>query len=604
MKNKLHKTQLNLFLRFSKHLLPYWKKEVVILSLNGVGVLLGLVNPFLTKLVIDKAFGNRDLKAFIILALIGGAVFILNGLADGLKNYLDRQIKIKVNFDLNRKIFKHLEKLDLTYFQNKSTGEHLYRVSYDIDRVSDFITTTLPQMVATFPKLLLILVIVLRLNWQMAVFSLCLAPILYLPPYYFTRKMREIWQDLIKQSEGIFKRLNEFFSHIQLVKAFGTEATEVRDYLRKQIARIRMSMRNIRLEVVSGFAASAVNKVAIGLITFYGGYQVIKGQMTLGSLTAIMMYIGQLIGLQYSFAGFFQNIALGLVSCQRIEEILEEEPKIVEAKDAKEVTFNKGRIGFKNISFGYRQDGPVLSGINFNIDGASRIALVGASGCGKTTILNLILRLYDPWFGEIIIDGYNIKDLKFASLKRQIVIALQEPFLLNDTVENNIAYGVDKAEERELIKIAKICGVDDFVSNLPNSYQTVIGENACKLSEGQKQKIAIARALIKKPKILILDEAMSSMDSRSEERIIENIRQIPEILTVIFVSHRLSTVMKADKVYFLDKPGQMLVARGQELIKNNRAFYELFAAQAQAQDYPKDEGDLRQKETEVNKVVY
>jgi ABC-type multidrug transport system fused ATPase/permease subunit len=511
--------------------------------------------------------------------LIGGTVFILSGLLSGLQSYLDRQIKIKVNFDLNKKVFKHLEKLDLAYFQNKSTGEHLYRGSYDIDRVADFITTTPPQVVATFPKLLFILIIVLRLNWQMAVFSLVLAPLLYLPPYYFTRKMRKIWEDLIKNSENIFKRLNEVFSHIQLVKTFAKEAAEVRDYLRMRIANIRMSLKNTRLEVISGFAGSAANKVVIGLITFYGGYQVIKGKMTLGSLSAIMMYIGQLIGLQSSFAGFFQNIAFGFVSCQRVEEILEERPKIVDKEDAKDVLFKKGRVVFRKVIFGYKEREPVISGINFDIEGGSRIAFVGPSGCGKTTILNLILRLYDPWSGDVIIDGYNIKDLKLSSLRWQIGMVLQEPFLFNDAIENNIRYGKPDAGEKEIIEVAKICGVDEFVSKLPDRYKTIIGENACKISEGEKQKIAIARALIKKPRILILDEAMSSMDSLSEEKILLKIKQIPEILTVIIVSHRLSAVMKADSTYFLKRPDAMIIDNPHQLLGEDEEFYNLFAAQ-------------------------
>ena len=579
MKRKLSKTQLKLLLKFAKYLLPYWKRETVILGLSGVVVLLSLVNPYLTKLVIDRAFGNRDLRVFIILALIGGGVFVLNGLVSGLKNYLDRQVEIKVNFDLNKKVFKNLEKLDLNYFQNKSTGEHLYRSSYDIDRAADFITTTPPQVVATFPKLLFILIIVLRLNWQMAVFSLCLAPLLYLPPYYFTRRMRKVWEDLIKYSEDIFKRLNEVFSHIQLVKAFGREAVEIRNYLRSQIAKVRISMRNIRLEVVSSFAGSAANKVVIGLITFYGGYQVIKGEMTLGSLTAIMLYIGQLIGLQSSFAEFFQNIALGLVSCQRVEEILEKKPRIIEKEDARSVIFKKGEIVFRNVSFGYKQGEPVLAGINFNIDGGSHIALIGPSGCGKTTILNLLLRLYDPWTGDIMIDGCNIKGLKFSSLRGQIGMALQEPFLWNDTIENNIRYGKPDAGKEEIIEVAKICGVDDFVSELPNEYKTIIGENACKISEGQKQRIAIARALLKKPKILILDEAFASMDSQSEDKIILRIRQLSEIPTVIVVSHRLSTVMACDLAYFFKKPDKIVINKPQQLLEKDEAFYNLFAAQ-------------------------
>ncbi|MCK4809516.1 MAG: ABC transporter ATP-binding protein [Candidatus Omnitrophica bacterium] len=580
MKNILDKTQFKLFLKFTKHLLSYWKKEGVIVGLSGIGVLLGLVNPYLTKLVIDRAFGNKNLRVFIILALIGGVIFVLSGLVSGLKNYLDRQIKIKVNFDLNKRVFKHLEKLDLNYFQNKSTGEHLYRSSYDIDRVADFITTTPPQVIATFPKLLFILIIVLRLNWQMAVFSLCLAPLLYLPPYYFTKRMRRVWEDLIRNSEDIFKRLNEVFSHIQLVKAFAKEGAETRDYLRRKIANIRMSLKNTRLEVISGFAGSAVNKVVIGLISFYGGYQVIKGQMTLGSLTAIMLYIGQLIGLQSSFAGFFQNIALGLVSCRRVEQILAQRPKIVEKKNARSAIFKKGGIVFRDVSFGYKQGEPVLSAIDFNIDGGSHIALAGPSGCGKTTILNLLLRLYDPWSGDIIIDGCNIKEIKFSSLRGQIGIALQEPFLWNDTIENNIRYGKADAGIEEITEIAKICTIDKFVNDLPNRYNTLIGENACKISEGQKQKITIARALLRKPKILILDEAMSSMDSSSEEEILVNTKLYNKRMTLIVVSHRLSTVMCAESVYFFANRGEIIIDNALNLVNNNKEFFHLFSGQA------------------------
>jgi ABC-type multidrug transport system fused ATPase/permease subunit len=371
------------------------------------------------------------------------------------------------------------------------------------------------------------------------------------------------------------------------VKTFAKEAAEVRDYLRMRIANIRMSLKNTRLEVISGFAGSAANKVVIGLITFYGGYQVIKGRMTLGSLTAIMMYIGQLIGLQGSFAGLFQNIAFGLVSCQRVEEILDKQAKIVEKEDAKGVVFKKGQIVFKNISFGYREKEPILSGISFDIEGGNCIALVGPSGCGKTTILNLILRMYEPWAGEIIIDGYNIKELKFNSLRGQIGIALQEPFLFDDTIENNLRYGKEGSSFEEIIEVAKICKIDDFVNELPNGYQTIIGENACKLSEGQKQKIAIARALIKKPKILILDEAMSSMDSASEEKILLKIKQIPEILTVIIVSHRLSAVMKADLTYFLKRPDAIIINKSQQLLEEDEEFYNLFAAQIK--------GDIKEK---------
>ena len=573
------KAQLNLFFRFLKLLLPYRRKWVLILILSGLGTLLGLVNPYLTKLVIDKGIGNKDLRTFIILVFIGAGVFILNGAVGGFRQFLDRYIRTKVNFDLNKKVFTHLQSLSFSYFTDKSTGGHLYRVSYDIDRVTDFITTTPPQAITLPPKLLLILGIMFYLNWRMAVFSLILAPFLYLPTYYFTRKMRKVWKALIENSEGIFKSLQESFSHIQLVKAFGREKACIRDYLKRLITNIRLRIKNIRLEIFSGFTSSAVNRGIIGLIAFYGGYQVIKGEMTLGSLSAIMLYLGQLIGLQGNFAHFFQSVVLGLVSCQRVAEILDEKPTIVETKRAKKVIFRNGEISFRQVSFGYNSGKSVLRKISFNIEGGSHIALVGVSGCGKTTILNLILRLFDPWEGEILIDGYRIKDLKFSSLRGQIGVALQEPFLLNDTIRRNITYGVDKVDNEKIVEVARICGVDDFVDKLPKGYDTIIGENACKISEGQKQKIAIARALIKKPKILILDEAFASMDSASEEMIIKNIRKNFKEITLIVVSHRLSTVMSADLVYFLNRPDELIIGRCEELLKEAEEFSTLFANQ-------------------------
>ncbi len=569
--------EFKLFLRFARYLLPYWKKEAVIIGLSGIGVLLGLVNPYLTKLVIDRAFGDRDLRVFIILALIGGGIFVLNGLLSGFDSYLNRQITVKVNFGLNKRVFRHLEKLDLDYFRNRSTGGHIYRINYDIERVTGFITTTLPQAVTIFPKLLFVLGIVFYLNWKMALFSLVLAPFLYLPNYYYTRRMRRVWEALIENSENIFKSLQEALSHMQLVKVFGKETQNIRRYLKLLISNIRISMKNIKLEIFSGFASSAVNRSIIGLIAFYGGYQVIKGQMSLGSLTAIMVYLSQLIGLQGQFANFFQTSALGLVSCRRLTEVLDEKPTIKEIKQPKKVRFQSGRVVFRDVSFGYRTGEPVLNKVTFDIEGGSHIAIAGSSGCGKSTLLNLLLRLYDPWSGDITIDRYKIKELSFNSLKGQIGMALQEPFLLNDTVEMNIAYGVDGISEQEIIETARICGVDDFVARLPDKYQTIIGENACKMSEGQKQKIAIARALIKKPKILILDEAFSSMDSASEEIIIKNIGQAQKNTTLIVVSHRLSTILKADLVYFFNQKGSVIIDTPQNLMANNRELLDLFS---------------------------
>lgn len=565
---------------FIKFILPYKHKWLVIIILSALTAGISLINPFLIKIIMDKGIVNRELRLFVILLIMAGAVYVCEGILNGIRQFLERDVTLKVNLDLNKRVFIHLNELSFSWFKDKSTGEHLYRMDYDIVMITDFITHSLPQAVYLFPKLILTTIMVLYLNWKMAIFCLGLAPFLYLTPYYFSKKMEKAWKNTIEVAEDICRYLQEIFSHIQLIKVVGREASSVENYLNRLMTKIKLEFKNIRLEILAGFSADAVSKIIIGLIAFYGGSQVIKGHLSLGGLTAIMVYLRQLMGLQSQFASFFQTSVLGLVSCERVSEILNVKSQIIEAKDAKEVIFKKAQILFKNVSFGYSPQEYILKNISFYIEGGSHIVIVGHSGCGKTTLLDLLVRLYDPWGGEILIDGYNLKVLKLKALKNQIGFALQQSLLWNDTLENNIRYAKDNVTEEEIFEVSALTGVDEFVKDSTQGYQTVIGENACKISEGQKQKIAIARALIKGPKILILDEAMSCMDSNSEEKIICNIKQSYKALTLISVSHRLSTVMNADRVYFFTQPDTMIVDSASNLLSHNKEFCDLFAAQS------------------------
>lgn len=568
------------YLGFLKYALAYRKRWFAVIFLGAIGSLLGLVNPYLTKLVVDNAIGGRDFKTFIILSVIGGSLFIFGGLISSLERFLERYIRLRINFDLNRDVFRHIRSFPFKWFQDKSTGEHIYKLSYDVERVTDLVTTIPPQAVSIFPRLIIILGIVFYLNWKMAVFSMCLAPILYLPSYYFSRRMRSVWKKLIENSQGIFTGMGEIFSHIQLIKSFGMESSAARTYLKRLIANMRLGAKNIGLEVTGGFVLSVVGKSLIGFMTFYGGYQVINGEMSLGTLTAIMVYVGQLMALQNQIAMFFQTSSLGLVSCGRISKILNEKSRIAEATNAKNPDFKSSDIVFENISFGYREDMHVLRNLSFNIESGRHIALVGPSGCGKTTILNLLLRLYDPWQGNIHVGGANINALKIRALRERIGIVLQEPFLWNDSVINNIRYGRDDATRGEIEDVARITGVDDIADNLPSGYDSVIGENACKISEGQKQRIAIARALIRRPRILILDEAFSSLDSESEKEILSAIKDFCKGATIISVSHRLSSLAMTESVYYLKRPEEMIKNRFEELLKNNDDFGRIFSGQS------------------------
>ena len=415
------------YFKFYRYLIPFWKKEVLLLLLSGCVMLLGLVNPYIAKLIIDQAYKNRDLKLFVILIAIGGAIFVLSGIIEGVTNYLTRYIRLRLNFDLNRKVFKGLQRFPYSFFQDSSTGEHLYKISYDIEMVTNLIINTLPQVLTQLPKAFFILGIVFYLNWKMGLFSLALAPFLSLPAYYFIKRRKQGLKKWVEASQGIFKQLQEVFSHIHLVKAFGREGYEIKHYIRALTGRIRDSLKFARLEITALFANSLVNRVILGLITFYGGYQLIKGEMTLGTLSAITVYLSQLSGLQNVFVQFFKDTSVGLVSYERLETILNmQTPEFIDFNNAKEIIFSKGKMEFKDVSFSYKQDKMVLQNLSFRIEDGSCIGLVGSSGCGKTTIINLALRLYNLTEGKIIIDDIDIKNMKSKSLYAQIGVALQD----------------------------------------------------------------------------------------------------------------------------------------------------------------------------------
>ncbi len=557
------------YIKFYRYLLPFWKREVLIIFFSVAAVCLDLITPYLSKLIIDKAYANKDFKLFIFLLSLGAIIFILSNTLKGLSQYLNQYITLRINFNLNNKIFKRLQRQPYGFSQNSSTGQRLFNLSYDVDNVSRFIAEMLPQAISLIPKSFLILVIIFFLNWRMALLALALTPFLYIAPYYFSKRLKKVFKVYLENYQNIFSRLQESLSHIHMVKSFGKENKEALIFARRMIKNVRFRLSNTKTEVTGAFANRLANHIVLGIMVLYGGFQIMKGHMTLGSFTTIAIYISQLSGLQSSLGYFFQQVSLGLVSYTRIEVILNAKQKIITNAPTREIIFSKGEIQFKNTVFGYseRQNKKVLDGISFNIPGGSCVGIVGPSGRGKTTIINLLLKLYELDAGEILIDDYNINEIKNKIFYEQIAAAGQEPYLWNDTIANNIRYGKEETDFQEVLKAADIDRVDAFVQGLPEKYDTIIGESACKISEGQKQRIAIARALIKKPKILILDEALSSIDSDIEGQIIDNIRNDFKNITLIVISHRFSAINKMDMVYFLDD--KMYINTHQKLIENN-----------------------------------
>lgn len=545
---------------------------------------LSLANPYLSKLIIDKAYGNKDLKLFLILVVISGSIFLINGAVNALKTYISQRIDRLLRFDLTRDIFKHLQGLSLGFFNDKSTGAHVFRISGDVASVSSFACSSVPQIVILLPRIIFILIIILYLNWKLALFTLFLAPILYINDFYFAKKIRLITWNILERTEGLFNRLHEAFTHMHLVKALGREDFEI-DRLDKAFAkRIEAELKSAKLSSIGNFCGSVLNKLIIGLSALYGGLQVINGNLTLGSLTALMIYLTQFVGLVNSIGNIYENIVINSASRERLAEILDTKAEVSDTTDSSDFIISQGKISFDNISFAYKKGHYVLRDLSFSIEPGAKIALVGLSGCGKTTLLSLILRLYNIQNGGIFLDEKDVRDIKLNSLRSQIGIALQEPYLWNDTIVNNILYGCDKAGEEDVIDAAKIAMAHDFITKLPNRYNSHIGEMACKISEGQKQRIAIARAVIKRPKILILDEAMSSLDAQTEDAIIKNIKIHFKDSTVISVSHRLSTIKNMDQVYFLETPSKIDISTHEKLICRNAYYKKFLSSQIERQD--------------------
>lgn len=578
------KNSLKDIISFFKYLKPYWKKEAIVGFLSLALAAFSLVNPYLAKLVIDRAYAQRDLGFFVKLLILGAIIFIISSIFQALSGYIRDYIDKKVVFDLKKAIFRKIENLPYSFFQKRPTGEYIFKSISESSQVAVFITSLIPELLFIVPKFLLILVILLVLNWKITCALFAIVPILYIPSFFIARRLRKQSKKLLENSQNIWEQTSETFSNMQLVKIFGKERFEIRRFIRQYIKNIRISMASFKLEMAGSFFDSWTNRLLMGLITLYGGYNIIKGQMTLGSFTAIMLYINQLVGLQGALINFFmQRLVVGAVSVERLSDMLKTWPIEPEDKNAKEFLISNGEIEFKNVSFGYYPQNFVLEHLNFKIKGGLAIGLVGNSGRGKTTLINLIVKLYSISEGQILIDGQDVNLIKNKSLREQIGVALQKPILWNDNIRNNIMYSRPKATNEELLRAADISCASDFINKLPKGFDTHVGEGAVYFSEGQKQRFALARAIIKNPKILIIDEGMSSLDSYTEDKIIDNMKRELKNTTIIVVSHRLSTIKKMDMVYFLEDKDKISIGYHEELVMHNSDYKELFASQIEAE---------------------
>ncbi|MCD6094032.1 MAG: ATP-binding cassette domain-containing protein [Candidatus Omnitrophica bacterium] len=589
------------YIRLLKFLKPYlaaFSVAIVCMFFSAAfsGVSLGMIVPLM-----DKIFSHQEivisrslplfLKNFItklnilspselllIIAWLIPLLFILKGLFIFAQSFLMSGISQKVIRDIRDKLYCKLQGLSLNFFSKARTGELISQITYDVGLVQNSITEGLMEFVYQSLQIILFLGIVFFIHWRLAIISLILLPLVVLPVIKIGKKLRKISSRSQEKMGRINNILYETIAGIRIVKAFSMEDYEVKRFAQENNRFCRLIIKSIKRTIVLSPLNEFVGALSAAFILFFGGREVLRGTMSAGVFT---LFLGALLSLMKPFKKVTNIYGLtqqALAAAKRIFKILDTQATIKEKEDAVVLScFNKSII-FERVYFNYGEK-EVLKDINLEVQKGEVVAFVGHSGVGKTTLVNLIPRFYDPYKGRVTIDGYDLRELTLKSLRDQIGIVTQETVLFNDTVRANIAYGRQEARLEEIIEAAKAANAHQFIVNLPEEYQTIIGEQGLSLSGGERQRLAIARAFLKGAPILILDEATSQLDSRSEKLIQEALGRLMQGKTVFVIAHRLSTVKNADKIVILDGGKIVDIGRHSELLSRDSLYKRLYEMQ-------------------------
>jgi ABC-type bacteriocin/lantibiotic exporter with double-glycine peptidase domain len=543
---KINKQSLLLPLKivFKRTYLRNW----VITSLLAITALgAGLAVPYLVKLTVDEGIAKKDLKYFLLLCLGAGVVIVTKHIFDAIISLRRSAQTAKMRFDLNRRIFKNIHAMPQAWFEQKGAGEAIYAIDNDSAALINIVGTITDGFILEAISVIVSLAMILALNLKIGVTVLLFLPVVFLIGVRRFKKLEELWRGMAGSGEAVLNYLEESFWRSYLIKIFNAAGQAARRYARLLLKDTRLAIKHERQEAWSSAAPAILPLAATGVIYVLSGYQAIMGKMTIGTLVAIGGYIYQFISAAGQLLFAWQELQPGLISAERLAPLLAP-TNIDAAVDKKNTQISPGAIKIRGLYFSYAAGQNIFHDLNLDIAAGDYTAITGPSGCGKTTLLNLIMRLYPVEKGEIAIDGKNISSLPHSIMGREVIMCPQEPLLWNLSIAKNIAYHYQSAAEASVKEVALLTGADEFIKGLPQGYETILGENACRLSQGQKQRISLARALIKQPKILLLDEAFSGLPEEEEAKIVERIRVKFPAMTMIAATHRLASLQKAQAI--------------------------------------------------------
>ena len=577
------KVTKELLLRIASYLLPYSKQMICVLLLIVVSSTFSLLPSIITGKIIDEGLLKQDLPRLIQLLGLSLAVTLGANLINVLQSYLNSWIAQHITYDMRNQMFKHLQSMSHRFFTNNNQGDIITRMTSDISGVQSVITNTLTSILSNSITLIVALVAMYQKNWILATIGIIIVPLFTIPTKQVGKTRWEITNDAQDSQDEINGILNETLSVSGqlLVKLFNKEEVEYQRY-----EKLNKKMTNLHIkESMAGrwfrLVLSTFSSIGPMLIYLVGGILIMQydSSLTVGDITVLVSLLSRMYSPVNSLLNFSVDWIRSMSLFTRIFEYFDMEPEIKNCTYPITLKDPKGSIQFKNVDFHYNPDRKILKNISFDLECGKSIAIVGPSGSGKSTIINLIPRVYDVIGGKVLFDGIDVRQLDLAFLREQIGIVTQETYLFNGTIKDNLLYAKPNATDEEIIEVCKKANIYDFIQRQPDQFNTMVGNRGLKLSGGEKQRLSIARILLKDPKIFIFDEATSSLDSISEELIQGAIDPLIESKTSIIIAHRLSTILSADEILVL-KDGE-IVEKGQhqDLVKLGGVYTELYETQ-------------------------
>ena len=565
--------------RLFKYLLAYKSSIAIVIFIMLVTVAITIINPLILERAVDVHIANRDFNRLLKLGIAAVAINILFVILVKLRMYLMAKISNHVLLTIRQELYTHIQKLSFHFFDSRPTGKILARIIGDVNSLKDVLSSSVTTLIPDFVTITAVLTIMLVKNWMLALASLISLPFMAFGMWYIETRSHRRWQLHRKKSSNLNAFIHEDLSGMRIIQSFRAEEETEEDF--DQLLKEHRDSFVHAVVLNDAFGSVIDISWGVGAISMY--FTAIKilniGPDNVGTLIAFTTYIGMFWRPIMNLSNFYNQIITNLSGAERIFDILDTEPDIADSEFVKDLPEIKGEVVFDHVSFSYDQDTKVLNDVSFHITPGETIALVGPTGAGKTTIVNLISRFYDIREGTITIDGHNIKEVSIESLRKQMGIMTQDNFLFSGTIKDNIRYGKLDATDEEIIAAAKAVNAHEFIMKMDKGYDTELKERGAGLSIGQRQLLAFARTMVSMPKILILDEATSSIDTHTEFLVQQGIEALLKGRTSFVIAHRLSTIRKADRIFYIDDGKIQEEGSPEELLAKRGMYYDLYMAQ-------------------------